>query len=131
MKAIRELMANHPLVMGRTRPEWTVSIRKGESGFRVRVVDAKTGKTVRETGIRLLEGGCLAETLHLIAEAEQTIPGLINCGQEECFRHVAFEYWAVYCTITLRYGSPVVRYRAPGSRPATKGNERPAAPTNE
>lgn len=129
MQTLRELVINHPLVMGRLRPEWTVSIRKGQQGFRVRVVEAKNGIMVREIGFWLLEGLCLAETLHLIAEAEQTIPGIINCGQEECFRHMAFQHWAAYCMITLRYGSPVIRYIAPRIRPATKGNERPAAPT--
>jgi hypothetical protein len=99
-----------PLVLSGLRPEWTVSIRDGEHGFRIRVVDAKTGRTVREIGIRRVEGGLVAEVLHLTAESERTIPGLINCGQEECFRHEAFKRWATYLTITLRFGEPGKRY---------------------
>jgi len=110
MKTVRELIKERPLVLNRARPEWTVSIGKNVQGFHVRIVDTKSERIVREADFRRLDGACLAEMLHRASESEGNIPGMINCGQENCFRDRMFELWAAYHTVCLRRGKPITRY---------------------
>ena len=103
MKTLRELMNERPLKFRAPRPEWTMRIRNGVHGPRLLVVDADTGRTVTETGISRLEGAFVVEALHLAAEYEGTIPGLINCEQNPCLHSDAIELWAVHHDVSLRF----------------------------
>ena len=121
MKTFRELMNEKPLRLSNLgpRPEWTVSIRDGRRGFRLLVVDTKTGRSVTEAGLRRSEGALVAEALYLAAEAEGTVPGLINCGPEQCFHDTAFTLWAVRHFVILRFGKPGTRYIAYKTHPVS------------
>jgi hypothetical protein len=108
MKTIRELMTEKPLKFcGREpRPDWTVSIRNGVQGLRLLVGNAKTGRTVTETGMRRLKGALVVEALHLVAESKETIPALITFEERACFHSNAIEHWAACREVALRYEKP-------------------------